>query len=189
MVDAERPLVRRPLTVRDRVGRKRYVAFRLEAHTMPHEGPRWPSRRSVSEAVAAAAREQVGTEPRLAGARIELTIFDGQRGLFRVPHHVLAETRALLSALELPSETGSFRIVTLGTSGTLLGARERWLKGIVLEPRLRTIRSPMPKGRPAPPPSDRRASPHSSIRLDEHAAALPRPALRRGRGRASGNFR
>lgn len=96
------------MTVRDKVGRPRYVAFALV------EGAPIP-------------------RPAMQGALPEwarLTRFDGARGIARCPHtrrddlvaHLLGLTRA---------GRGPVRIDTLLTSGTLRGAAEAFPRGVL----------------------------------------------------------
>ena len=90
---------RRPLmTVRDKVGRTRYLAFRLEG------GPL--SRPALSGALPATAK---------------LTRFDGEFGILRTSHRDQAALREVLMS---PRAVASkeVRLVTLATSGTIRGA-------------------------------------------------------------------
>lgn len=86
------------MTVRDRVGRPRYVAFRVEG------GPL--SRPALSGALPAAAR---------------LTRFDGEFGILKTSHR---EVEAVRGALASPRSIGGreVQLVTLSTSGTIRGA-------------------------------------------------------------------
>lgn len=89
-----------PVTVRDKVGRTRYVAFRLDGGPLPR--------------------------PVLAGAlppSAKLTRFDGTWGILRTTHR---ERDALLEALAAPRRLAGRDVVveTLVTSGTIRKAAE-----------------------------------------------------------------
>lgn len=86
------------MTVRDKVGRTRYIAFRVEG------GPL--------------------TRPALSGAlppSAKLTRFDGEFGILRTTHRDQAALREVLMS---PRRIGAreVRVLTLATSGTIRGA-------------------------------------------------------------------
>lgn len=90
------------MTVRDRVGRSRYVAFRV---TPP-----------VDKARLLAAL-------RAASVPLRLVEYDGARGLVRCPHLAKDAAIAFLNALLI----GPARVSTTGTSGTIRKARAKYL--------------------------------------------------------------
>lgn len=86
------------MTVKDRVGRPRYVAFHVEGGPVPRAAiagllPEW----------------------------VKLTRFDGSWGVARAPHVRATDARALLAGLSRVAGR-PVRVVTLVTSGTLRGA-------------------------------------------------------------------
>ena len=89
------------MTVRDRVGRTRYVAFRV-AQGAP------VARAALAAALPAAAK---------------LTRFDGTFGILRTSHR---ERDAVVEALRVPLRVGAgeARVETLATSGTIRKAAE-----------------------------------------------------------------
>lgn len=94
------PRVAADVTVKDRVGRPRYVAFRVE--------PSIP-RQAMTEAMPPGAK---------------LTRFDGTFGIARAPH---TEQAAVVAALAGVARAGGrdVRVTTLAASGTLRGAAAR----------------------------------------------------------------
>ena len=90
----------RPVTVKAKVGRPRYVAFRLHGGPLP--------RQALSGVLPPAAK---------------LTRFDGTHGIVRTLHTDRAQTQAFLEAL---GQAGGrpVRVETLATSGTLRKAAE-----------------------------------------------------------------
>jgi len=85
------------MVVRDAVGRRRYVAFRLEGGGAP--------RAAVDKLVAPTA---------------QLTRFDGAYGILRTSHAQAAPLVARLADAAIVKE--GVRMVTLRTSGTMKGA-------------------------------------------------------------------
>ena len=92
--------MRRRVTVKARVGRSRYVAFRVEPSV---------SRAAMTEALPAAAR---------------LTRFDGTFGIARTTHD---QREAVVAGLNAATRVGGreVRVSTLAVSGTLRGAASR----------------------------------------------------------------
>lgn len=110
------------MTVKDRVGRVRHVAFRVHADAAVR-------RADLVDAVRAVAADQLGKEG-LADLKPEVTAFDGRDGLLRVPHTKVAEARAVLGRVRFAGrERAPVRVETLGTSGTMRAARRKWLTG------------------------------------------------------------
>lgn len=91
------------MTVRDKVGRNRYIAF---AVAPPVDKGR----------LVAALRAAPGERPRL-------VTYDGAKGLMRCAHTAKDATIVFLNALRI----GESRIRTLGTSGTIRKARAKFL--------------------------------------------------------------
>lgn len=121
----------RPVTVRDKVGRTRYVAFRLEG------GPI--------------------ARPALAGALppyAKLTRFDGTWGLLRTTHR---DRDALLAFLAEPRRLGGrdVTVTTLATSGTIRKAAEALPPASPASKR--TPKREAAEGRPKPAASPDRA--------------------------------
>ena len=102
------------MVVKDRVGRNRYVAFRVE------------SRRRVTPA-------EFSEALRVAGAglpapdRPRLVFLRGDQGLVRCRHTAKAPTIALLGALTAAGGI-PVSVRTLGTSGTIRRARRKYLE-------------------------------------------------------------
>jgi len=91
------------VTVRDKVGRNRYIAFVVT--------PPVPKARLL-----AALKSSFGDRP-------WLVEYDGARGLVRCPHTAKDSTIAFLNALRV----GTSVIRTTGTSGTIRKARAKFL--------------------------------------------------------------
>lgn len=93
------------MTVKDKVGRTRYLAFRLAGASL--------SRAALSNALPPSAR---------------LTRFDGVHGVLRTPHR---ERDAVQAFLDDVTHVGGkpVRVETLATSGTLRKAAEALPKG------------------------------------------------------------
>lgn len=108
------------MTVKDRVGRVRYVAFRVE----PSVG-----RPAMSDAMPEGAK---------------LTRFDGTFGIARTSHARAAEVRVALAAV---SRAGGrdVLVATLGTSGTLKAVARRFPPGAKAGER--GPRPPRPEGK------------------------------------------
>lgn len=92
------------MVVKDRVGRRRYVAFVV---TPPVEKAR----------LLAALRSAPGTD------RLRLVEYDGGRGLVQCAHTEKEATIAFLNGMRI----GVARLRTTGTSGTIRKAREKFL--------------------------------------------------------------
>ncbi len=104
------------MTVKDRVGRRRYVAFRIETHST-----RFFSRDDVIRALnSAAGSRKYGKAP-------QLTVFDAPRGIgvVRVKHTDKERAIELLSSIKSIGGR-DVRVVTLRTSGTIKTLRERY---------------------------------------------------------------
>lgn len=99
------------MTVRERTGRPRYIAFVVES-------PAPVSRTQLLRALQAAQRI------RASPLALELTIYGENRGIVRVLHWHQAEAIALLQALRGAPE--GFSIKTLRTSGTIRTLKERY---------------------------------------------------------------
>lgn len=93
------------MTVKDKVGRVRYVAFTVEGR---------PQRPALQDAVRRAGEAAWGKEAWTA-AGVQLTAFDGAQGLFRVKHRSATALRALLPGVGCVPKV---------TSGTAKGARK-----------------------------------------------------------------
>ena len=108
------------MTVKDRVGRVRHIAFRVRSDRAPRRG-------DVEAALRAA----------LAGVDLRLTRYAGGVGLARVPHEAADAARAAIAGLERVGDA-SVRVETLGTSGTIRAAAAKFvpaLKRSALPPR------------------------------------------------------
>ncbi|MHB8584931.1 MAG: hypothetical protein ACYDDF_03730 [Thermoplasmatota archaeon] len=141
------------MTVKDRVGRVRHIAFRLERESVAAAGSGDSASREVHglgasretlnaflRAVvdAASRREDRPNGDAVIPLRIDLTAFDGLQGLVRVRHvEASAIRRALAEAGPIATPSTSFRLVTLGTSGTMKQARQKWLPTLAPSPRKR----------------------------------------------------
>ncbi len=101
------------MTVKDRIGRHRYIAFEVSA-----EPP--PSKEEVIRALRRLSRDY----PR--DMKPWLVFMEGQRGLLRCSHLFKKEAIQLLRDLDRPEGLGA-GVKTLGTSGTIRAARERYL--------------------------------------------------------------
>ena len=119
------------MTVKDRVGRQRYIAFRVVS-------PRPVSKGEMGEAIRRAAA------PAEAG-RLTLILWRDGLGLVKCPHTAKEATIALLRGL-ITAGTAPIRVETLGTSGTIRRARAKYLDtGAAQEPGERVL-----KGKPLP---------------------------------------
>lgn len=100
--------------------RHRHVAFRVEAD-------RSPTRGEMAGAIRAVFAGLHGRDA-LDAAEPWLTVFQGDRGLVRVAH---THDRELIEALRrirwVGDEGNRCTVTTLGTSGTIRAARERYL--------------------------------------------------------------
>ena len=109
------------MVVKDRVGRNRYIAFRIE-------GRRRVTPPEFTEALRGAAASVPAPE------RPRLVLLAGDRGLVRCRHTAKEATIALLRAVT-KAGGGPVRVETLGTSGTIRRARRKYLEPAVPEKR------------------------------------------------------
>ena len=123
------------MTVRDKVGRTRYIGFVLES-------ARRVGREEVTRELADMLRRQGGGHP------FQLTVFDGGRGILKVPHRLKNESIMLLTSMRaVGRDRVPVQVRTVVTSGTICTVKERM--GIPREKR------PPPK-----PARERRSRPH-----------------------------
>lgn len=108
------PTMRGVVTVKERTGRHRYIAFEVQ-------GGRPPSAQEVIQAL----RRQARTFPR--EVKPWLVLMEGTRGLLRCAHTHREEAIRLLRSLETPEGLGR-PVRTLGTSGTIRKAKEKYLR-------------------------------------------------------------
>lgn len=101
------------MTVRDRVGRTRYIGFLLES-----------TRRLGRDELTKALAEQVRREGK--GLSFQLTVFDGGRGILKVSHRSKEDSLRLLTTLQAAgADRTPVRISTIVTSGTICTVKER----------------------------------------------------------------
>jgi len=101
------------LTVRDRTGRTRYIGFVLESS-------RRVSREDVVRELEDKLRRQGGRGP------VQLTVFDGSRGILKVSHRLKVESIMLLDSLRTAGRDQTpVRVRTVVTSGTICTVKER----------------------------------------------------------------
>jgi RNase P/RNase MRP subunit POP5 len=101
------------LTVRDKAGRTRYIGFLLES-----------SRRVGRDELTRALAEHARREGK--GLSFQLTVFEGGRGILRVPHRSKEDSIRLLSSLrDAGADRTPVRIRTVVTSGTICKVKER----------------------------------------------------------------
>jgi len=101
------------LTVRDKVGRTRYIGFVVES------GQR-VGREELSRAL--------GDSARILGGDFsyQLTAFEGGRGILRVPHRLKMDSILLLCSIRtVGRDRVPVRIRTVVTSGTICTVKER----------------------------------------------------------------
>lgn len=101
------------MTVRDRVGRTRYIGFVVES-----------SQRVGREELSRA----LGESARILGGDFsyQLTAFEGGRGILRVPHRLKMDSILLLSSIRtVGRDRVPVRIRTVVTSGTICTVKER----------------------------------------------------------------
>ncbi len=109
------------MTVKDRVGRNRYVAFQVESDPPPGK-----------DVVIRALKRISRDFPR--EMKPWLVFMDGPRGLLRCSHLFKGEAIQLLQSLSRPEGLGA-PVRTLGTSGTIRAARQKFLRrGPSLQP-------------------------------------------------------
>lgn len=101
------------MTVRDKVGRTRYIGFTLEC-------ARRVGRDEVTRELADELRR------RGAGHPFQLTIFDGGRGILKVPHRLKNDFITLLTSLRIVGrDRAPVQVRTVVTSGTICTVKER----------------------------------------------------------------
>ena len=102
------------LTVRDKSGRHRYIGFTVECGFRP-------GREDISRALSEAGRLALGGP-----VQFNLTIFDGRRGIVKVPH---TKKEAAIAALNSIKQAGrdryAVKVATVVTSGTICTVKER----------------------------------------------------------------
>ena len=101
------------MTVRDRTGRSRYIGFVVETG-------RGVGREELTRAL--------GDSARVLGGHFsfQLTVFEGGRGILRVPHRLKLDSVLLLSSVRtIGRERIPVRIRTVVTSGTIRKVKER----------------------------------------------------------------
>ncbi len=105
------------MTVKDRIGRKRYIAFRIETHST-----RFFSRDDV---IGALRRAAYSGKDRIKPPH--LTVFDAPRsiGVVRVKHTDKERAIELLNSIRSIGGR-DVKVVTLRTSGTIKSLRERY---------------------------------------------------------------
>jgi RNase P/RNase MRP subunit POP5 len=101
------------LTVRDKVGRTRYIGFLLES-------ARRVGRDEVTRELADESRQRGVSHP------FQLTVFDGGRGILKVPHVRKNDFIAILSSLRaVGRDRVPVQVRTVVTSGTICTVKER----------------------------------------------------------------
>lgn len=101
------------MTVRDRVGRTRYIGFVVESSQRV-------GREELSRALGESARVLGGD------FSYQLTAFEGGRGILRVPHRLKMDSILLLSSIRVVGrDRVPVRIRTVVTSGTICTVKER----------------------------------------------------------------
>jgi RNase P/RNase MRP subunit POP5 len=104
----------RGLTVRDKVGRHRYIGFTVEA-------PFRPGREDISRALSEAGRVAPGGP-----VQFNLTVFDGKKGIVKVPHTAKAPAIAALNAIRgIGRDRAPVSVRTVVTSGTICTVKAR----------------------------------------------------------------
>ena len=102
------------MTVRDKVGRHRYIGFTVECRFRP-------GREDILRALSEAGRLALGGP-----VQFNLTIFDGRRGIVKVPH---TSKGAAIAALNSITKAGMdqypLKVATIVTSGTICTVKER----------------------------------------------------------------
>lgn len=120
------------MTVKDRVGRVRHVAFRV---TPAEPGPSI-RRNDVVGALRGVIAHEFGRDV-LDRLDPKLTIWTGEYGIVRVPHTGRDElVQALRAITWVGAKEREVRVETLGTSGTIRGAK-RFLPAAERPPRTR----------------------------------------------------
>lgn len=108
------------MTVREKSGRHRYIGFTVETPT--HLG-----REDLSRALSESARLQLaGKEASGGPLRFQLTVFDGRRGIVKVPHRQKdAAIAALVSIMKAGRDGSAVDVRTVVTSGTICTVKAR----------------------------------------------------------------
>ncbi len=125
------------MVVKDVVGRSRHIVFTLAC-------ARPPTRRDIVSALRAIASSRLGHEVAEA-AKPRLTVFEEGYGIVRVlhfKHQAIAD--AIRDVRWIGDKENASRLVTLGTSGTLRGA-----KRILARERARATQKMAPNGPPS----------------------------------------
>lgn len=103
-----------PLTVRDRSGRHRYIGFVVESQHRP-------GREDISRALSEAGRMAPGGP-----VQFQLTVFDGRRGIVKVPHlRKEAAIAALNSIRQAGRDRSTASVRTVLASGTICTVKAR----------------------------------------------------------------
>lgn len=97
------------MVVKDRVGRPRYIVFKLE--------PGGLERRDMIRAINSVS-SKVGIRP-----APRLTVFDGTKGILKCDHREASEVREMLQGIKEIGGGGA-KVVAVRTSGTLRKAKE-----------------------------------------------------------------
>ena len=101
------------MTVRDKVGRTRYIGFVLDS-------ARRAGREEVTRELADELRQRGVSHP------FQLTVFDGGRGILKVPHVRKNDFIAILSSLRaVGRDRVPVQVRTVVTSGTICTVKER----------------------------------------------------------------
>ncbi len=108
------------LTVRDKSGRHRYIGFTVETQARLN-------REDISRALSETARLLGAGKPVPSGElRFQLTVFDGRRGIVKVPHYQKDAAIAALVAIRKAGRDGSaVDVRTVVTSGTICTVKAR----------------------------------------------------------------
>ena len=102
------------MTVRDRSGRHRYIGFTVEARLRP-------GREDILRALSEAGRVAPGGP-----VQFNLTVFDGTKGIVKVPHTAKAAAIAALNGIRgIGRERAPVAVRTVVTSGTICTVKER----------------------------------------------------------------
>jgi RNase P/RNase MRP subunit POP5 len=102
------------LTVRDKAGRPRYIGFTVDARVRP-------GREDMSRALTEAGRVAPGGP-----VQFNLTVFDGRRGIVKVPHTAKeAAIAALVAVKSAGRERCPVKVATVVTSGTICTVKAR----------------------------------------------------------------
>jgi len=102
------------LTVRDKSGRHRYIGFTVECGFRP-------GREDISRALSEAGRIAPGGP-----VQFNLTVFDGRRGIVKVPHlKKEAAIAALTSVTKAGRDRYAVKVATVVTSGTICTVKAR----------------------------------------------------------------